>query len=224
MIRKEDNCMTPGFIVFEGLDGAGKTTQIRLLAAALEQRGHKVAVSTEPTEYESGRALRAALSGSVRKTPAEMAVMFTADRIAHNQNEESGIERLLRDGYTVISDRYYYSSLAYQGSVTDPAWVAHLNLDCPEIRKPDLCIFLDLSPEISMKRITENRSSGEREIYETLDQLTRIRKTFLDVFAMLTETDDEARRENVVFVDASGTIEEVAQSVLSAVLGEETTA
>ena len=156
--------------------------------------------------------------GDLRRT------RFTADRIAHNQNEESGIERLLRDGYTVISDRYYYSSLAYQGSVTDPAWVAHLNLDCPEIRKPDLCVFLDLSPEISMKRITENRSSGEREIYETLDQLTRIRKTFLDVFAMLTETEDEARRENVVFVDASGTIEEVAQSVLSAVLGEETTA
>ena len=208
---------TPRFIVFEGLDGAGKTTQIRLLAEELEKRGHRVALSTEPTEYASGRALREALSGKVKKTPAEMAVMFTADRIAHNQDEESGIERLLRDGYTVISDRYYYSSLAYQGSVTDPEWVAHLNLDCPEIRKPDLCVFLDLSPEVSMQRITQNRSAGEMEIYETLDQLTRIRETFLSVFDRLTNTEDAEKRENVRFVDASGTIPEVAALVLRAV-------
>ena len=209
--------MTPRFIVFEGLDGAGKTTQIRLLREALEREGHKVVLTAEPTEYESGRALRAALSGKVKKTPAEMAVMFTLDRIAHNQNEENGIERLLAEGYTVISDRYYYSSLAYQGSITDPEWVAALNLNCPEIRKPDLCIFLDLPPEASMARITANRSAGELEIYETLDQLTRIRETFLSVFERLTGSADEAKRENVRFVDASGTIEEVAALVLKAV-------
>lgn len=211
----------PKFIVFEGLDGAGKTTQIRLLAEALKARGEKVYLTAEPTEYDSGKALRAALSGKIRKTPAEMAVMFTLDRIAHNQNEENGIERLLHDGYTVISDRYYYSSLAYQGSITDPDWVAHLNLDCPEIRRPDLCVFLDLLPEVSMKRITENRKEGELEIYETLDQLTRIRETFLEVFSVLTATDDEEKRENVVFVDASGSIEAVAELVQNAVLGEE---
>ena len=208
--------MAPRFIVFEGLDGAGKTTQIRLLKESLEKKGERVVLTAEPTEYPSGKALREALSGRVRKTPAEMAVMFTLDRIAHNKNEESGIDRLLRDGYTVISDRYYYSSLAYQGSVTDPEWVARLNLDCPEIRRPDLCIFLDLSPEDSMRRITENRSAGEMEIYETLDQLTRIRETFLSVFERLTSGEGETR-ENVRFVDASGTIEEVASLVLSAV-------
>lgn len=208
--------MNPRFIVFEGLDGAGKTTQIRLLAEALEERGERVVLTAEPTEYPSGKALREALSGRVKKTPAEMAVMFTLDRIAHNKNEESGIDRLLRDGYTVISDRYYYSSLAYQGSVTDPEWVSHLNLDCPEIRRPDLCIFLDLAPEASMKRITENRTAGEMEIYETLDQLTRIRETFLSVFDRLTDEGRGEARENVRFVDASGTIEEVAALVLRA--------
>ena len=211
---------SPKFIVFEGLDGAGKTTQIRLLAEALKAAGEKVYLTAEPTEYDSGKALRAALSGKVKKTPAEMAVMFTLDRIAHNQNEENGIERLLRDGYTVISDRYYYSSLAYQGSITDPDWVAHLNLDCPEIRKPDLCVFLDLLPEVSMRRITENRKEGEIEIYETLGQLTKIRETFLEVFSVLTATDDEEKRENVVFVDASGSIEEVAALVQHAVMGD----
>lgn len=205
----------PRFIVFEGLDGAGKTTQINLLAKHLEGLGEKVVLTAEPTAYESGRALRAALSGKVKKTPCEMAVMFTEDRIAHNQNEEDGIERLLKDGYTVISDRYYYSSLAYQGSITDYKWVAELNLDCPEIRKPDLCIFLDLSPEESMKRITANRKEGEIEIYETLDQLTRIRETFLFVFDQLKG--DEKRGERIRFIDASGTIEEVAERIRAAV-------
>ena len=206
----------PRFIVFEGLDGAGKTTQIRLLAKHLEELGEKVVLTAEPTAYESGRALRAALSGKVKKTPCEMAVMFTEDRIAHNQNEENGIERLLKDGYIVISDRYYYSSLAYQGSITDYKWVAELNLDCPEIRKPDLCIFLDLSPEESMKRITASRGEGEIEIYETLDQLTRIRKTFLSVFDQLQG--DVNRGEQIRFIDASGTIEEVGERIYLAVL------
>ena len=206
----------PRFIVFEGLDGAGKTTQIRLLAKHLEELGEKVVLTAEPTAYESGRALRAALSGKVKKTPCEMAVMFTEDRIAHNQNEENGIERLLKDGYIVISDRYYYSSLAYQGSITDYKWVAELNLDCPEIRKPDLCIFLDLSPEESMKRITASRGEGEIEIYETLDQLTRIRKTFLSVFDQLQG--DVNRGEQIRFIDASGTIEEVGKRIYLAVL------
>ncbi len=207
---------TPKFIVFEGLDGAGKTTQIGLLARYLEAKGERVVLTAEPTAYESGKALRAALSGRVGKTPCEMAVMFTADRIAHNRNAEDGIERLLRDGYTVISDRYYYSSLAYQGSITDFEWVARLNLDCPEIRKPDLCIFLDLAPEESMRRITANRKEGEIEIYETLDQLRKIRETFLSVFERLEK--DEARGENIRFVDASGTIEEVAERIRDAVL------
>ena len=207
--------MTPRFIVFEGIDGSGKTTQIKLLARALEESGHKVILTAEPTEYASGKALRAALAGKVNKTPCEMAVMFTEDRIAHNQNEENGIERLLADGYTVISDRYYYSSLAYQGSITDPEWVAHLNLDCPEIRKPDLCVFLDLLPEESMRRITANRAASELEIYETEEQQRRIRETFLSVFERLGR--DTARGENIRFVDASGTIEEVAALVRRAV-------
>ena len=72
-----------------------------------------------------------------------------------------------------------------------------------------------------MRRITENRAAGEMEIYETLDQLTRIRETFLSVFARLTETEDAEKRENVRFVDASGTIEEVAALVLDAVTEED---
>lgn len=213
----EQNSGAPRFIVFEGLDGAGKTTQIELLRAHLESLGQKVSVSAEPTDYESGRALRAALSGKVPKTPAEMAVMFTTDRIAHNQNQESGIEALLSRGYTVISDRYYYSSLAYQGPLTDYEWVKHMNLDCPEIRKPDLCIFLDLSPEESMRRITRNRAAEEREIYENLERLTEVREAFRRAFMKLTEEVSDEKRERIAWIDASGSIEEVAAAVRRAV-------
>lgn len=207
------------FIVIEGLDGAGKTTQIRLLREALEEKGVRVHVSTEPTEYESGKALRRALSGKEPKTACEMAVMFTIDRIAHNQHPESGIEALLKDGCTVISDRYYYSSMAYQGSLTDEFWVDTLNRGCPEIRKPDLCIFLDLAPEKSMERITKNRSAEELEIYETLDRLTKVREKFLSVFDRLARETDPEKRENVVIINASGTIDEVAARIRTAVLG-----
>ena len=103
------------FIVFEGIDGAGKTTQIQLLSAALEQRGIKCNVSAEPTKLPIGVKIREKLSGKVPSTPIEMAELFAADRAMHNTHPECGIGKLLSDGITAISDRYYYSSMAYQG-------------------------------------------------------------------------------------------------------------
>jgi dTMP kinase len=94
-----------------------------------------------------------------------------------------------------------------------------LNRGCPEIRKPDLCIFLDLAPEKSMERITKNRSAEELEIYETLDRLSKVREKFLSVFDRLAQETDPEKKENVVIIDASGTIEEVAAKIRAAVLG-----
>ncbi|MBQ7392281.1 MAG: dTMP kinase, partial [Clostridia bacterium] len=141
------------FIVFEGIDGAGKTTQINLLAKYLSGQGRAVYCTAEPTETVSGGLLRDALSGVSRRTVCEMAAMFVFDRINHNVNPVNGIQKMLADGFDVICDRYYYSSLAYQGSGTDPEWVSNMNLNCPEIMRPDVCIFLDLTPEQSMARI-----------------------------------------------------------------------
>ena len=107
----------PKFIVFEGIDGAGKTTQINLLRASLEERGILCKTTAEPTDLPSGREIRAALAGRIAKTPQEMAEMFSCDRALHNTHPEIGINGMMNEGYTVISDRYYYSSLAYQGSV-----------------------------------------------------------------------------------------------------------
>ena len=202
--------MKPKFIVFEGIDGAGKSTQIALLRESLAKRGISCAVTVEPTDLPSGRELRRALSGALPKTPIEMAEMFAADRVAHNKDCESGIDKMLSDGLTVISDRYYYSSLAYQGATLGYETVAALNLDNPDIRRPDLCIFLDLTPEKSLERI--GKRGEQTEIYENFDYLTRTRAMFFDVFERL-----RARGEHIAIIDASGSVDEVAALVLEAV-------
>ena len=193
------------FIVFEGIDGAGKSTQIQLLVNRLKEQGRTVYWTAEPTESVSGGLLRDALGGISKRTSCELAAMFVLDRIFHNVNPVNGIEKMLADGVDVICDRYYYSSLAYQGSLIDGDWVRDMNLNCPEIRKPDLCIFLDLTPQQSMARISKGRVTTE--IYETEEQLTKVRNRFLTVIESLRGRDD------VRIVNAAGTIEEIHEDI-----------
>lgn len=189
----------------EGIDGAGKTTQAELLCAHLEAKGRRVVRTAEPTGFESGLALRAVLGGKVRKSECQMAVMFVEDRIAHNIHPTEGLEAILNTGADIICDRYYYSTLAYQGQSTDYAWCKAMNLSCPEIRRPDLCIYLDLTPEQSLERIRKGRESVE--IYENLETLTRVRNAFLSVLDDLSATDRIAR------VDAYRSPEEIAKEL-----------
>lgn len=195
------------FIVIEGIDGAGKTTQIELLAERLRAEGRTVHVTAEPTASVSGGLLRDALGGISNRTACEMAALFVLDRIFHNVNP-NGINAMLEKGIDVICDRYYYSSLAYQGSQTDFEWVKNMNLGCPEIRIPDICIFLDLAPEESLKRISKGRTTTE--LYEKLDTLESVRKRFFEVFEILKD------RDNVKVIDTTGdSIEEVAEKIFA---------
>ena len=197
------------FIVIEGIDGSGKSTHIPLLAKRLMADGKKVYTTAEPTVSLTGGMLRDALSGVSKKTTCEIAAMFLLDRIFHNVNPVNGIEKFLAEGVDVICDRYYYSSLAYQGSETDFDWVLDMNLNCPEIRKPDLCIFLDLSPEKSLERISKNRLV--KEIYEEKDRLEAFRKRYFDIFDMLKFTD------NIAVLDTDRDIESIADDIYNLV-------
>lgn len=197
------------FIVFEGIDGAGKTTQIELLEKKLKAAGRRVYRTAEPTESVTGGLLRDALAGISKRTACEMAALFTLDRIFHNVNPVHGIEKMLAEGIDVICDRYYYSTLAYQGSEIKGDWAFEMNLNCPEIRRPDVCLFLDLTPEQSMARIAAGRVT--QEIYENREKLEQVRRKFYSVFDRLDE------QEHVVILDASRSIEEIADEIYSIV-------
>lgn len=197
------------FIVIEGIDGSGKSTQISLLAKKLNEDGRKVYTTAEPTISLTGGMLRDALRGVTQHTTCEIAAMFLLDRIAHNVNPVNGIEKFLASGVDVICDRYYYSSLAYQGSETDFDWVLDMNINCPEIRKPDLCVFLDLEPEKCFDRISKNRLV--KEIYEETERLERYRKRYFEIFDMLKFTD------NIAIIDTGRDIDAVAADVYAKV-------
>ena len=197
------------FIVFEGIDGAGKSTQAKILAEKLTSLGKRVYMTAEPTDMPSGRALREVLGGKIKKSESEIALMFTLDRVAHNIDKDNGIEKMLGEGAFIICDRYYYSSLAYQGSTIDYSWVRALNVECPAIRHPDLCIFLDLTPKQSMQRISKGRETTE--IYESEEILTRVRNSFMRVI------DDMSAIDTINVVDASGSVEEIADNIFRCV-------
>ena len=190
------------FIVFDGIDGAGKTTQLDMLARRMTDDGESVYITAEPTGSDIGRLLRSALSGADKRSECEMAVMFVLDRIAHNAE----IEEKINDGVCVLCDRYYHSTLAYQGKTTDYAWVRSMNIDCPEIRRPDVCIYLDLTPEESLARISKGRESVE--IYENLEKLTEVRNAFH------TAIDDLKRDgEKIFIVSANRSVEEISDEI-----------
>lgn len=196
----------PLFIVFDGMDGTGKTTQMHLLSRRLTSLGIETVLTAEPTSSPDGQALRRALSGKEPCNNSRMATLFLLDRIGHNQE----LQTWLAQGKTVLSDRYYYASIAYQGQGDSFQWVADMNLRCPHIRKPDGAILLDMKPEDSMARIHAGRSAEQLEIYETQAQQEAIRARFARVADYLKD------RELILTVDAAGTIEEVAQRVWTA--------
>ncbi len=198
------------FIVVEGLDGTGKTTQIKILAEYIKSKGKAVEITAEPTAHPTGKLIRRILSGEVDATPWSLAALFLSDRIIHNTDKEDGIEKMLSDGKTVISDRYYYSTFSYQGHETDLEWAMDMHFDCPEIRRPDLVLFLTMSPEKCIERIRANRPDEAIEIYENTESLTKISRQFDTVFDILKD------RENIVYIDADGTIEEVSERLFRA--------
>ncbi|MCB9544878.1 MAG: dTMP kinase [Myxococcales bacterium] len=145
--------MTPGrFIVLEGIDGAGTTTQARLLTRWLTRAGRRVLQTNQPSGGPVGTFIRHALRGRIvagdgqRLDPRAIAGLFVADRADHLHSE---IEPALAAGTDVICDRYVMSSLAYQGSECDPAWIAALNAP---FRRPDLTLFVDVPADVAAQR------------------------------------------------------------------------
>ena len=193
------------FIALEGIDGSGKSTQAKLLAANLEAAGHKVYATYEPTNGAVGSLLRNILKGNMKADERTIAGLFLADRLDHILNPEDGLLKKLGDGYTVISDRYYFSSYAYHGTHMDMDWVIACNKMCADLLRPDINMFIDVPPTISMQRINANRQSTE--LYETLDNLEKVRAKYMEAFHKLES------EENIQVVDGDQTVDAIAANI-----------
>lgn len=199
------------FIVFEGLDGSGKSSQVEMLANTLRLGGEKVHVTAEPSESVSGRYLRKILSESIGKDMHLQAALFLADRIEHVTDPEIGIKAYLDNGYTVICDRYYYSSLAYQGmsGECELSWVLELNLGCGKLLKPDICFFLDVDPTTCRARIVNSRES--EELYE---KSTELMKKTRDGFLKVLDIAEREYGHKIVRINANDDIDNIAKEII----------
>lgn len=209
--------MGQGFlIVLEGVDGSGTTSQSRCLANSLTQRGYPVHVTAEPSDGPIGMLLRQILRGRVvvpekhgSRSPSwnTMALMFAADRLDHLDAE---IEPILRKGATVICDRYYHSSLAYQSATAQGAdsafqWIRQIN---QQARRPDLTIILDVPFEVAQQR---RRGRIDQEIYED-DSLQK------KLCVIYREIEKNLADERIAHIDATPSFERVAQEVFDRVI------
>lgn len=158
-------------VAFEGVDGAGKTTQARELAAALERAGVAFVSTKEPTNGPWGVKIRSSAQTGRMPLEEELAA-FLADRREHVSQL---INPSLDTGKVVIIDRYYPSTVAYQGAQgLDPDELLRLNAFAP---KPDVLFILDVAPDVGLARV---RSRGDvADLFEKEDELTRAREIFL---------------------------------------------
>ncbi len=193
------------FIVFEGIDGSGKSTQINLLAEALKKRGIPCHTTLEPTFGMVGSVLHDILSGKISADPKVTASLFVADRLDHILNQSDGILKNIENGETVICDRYYFSSYAYQSVDVPRDWVISANRMAAEILRPDATIFIDISAETAMDRISKNRENTE--LYETRERLAAVREGYFSAFELLKN------QERIFVVDGNRSIDEISKKI-----------
>lgn len=196
------------FIVFEGIDGSGTTTQATATTQWLRDRGFLVHQTREPSGGPIGSLLRQVLRGRLvtrqlsRQAkpldPATIALLFAADRLDHIENE---IQPYLEEGHYVISDRYVLSSLAYQSIEVDLRFVRQVN---EKAIAPDLTLFLDVSPEAAMQRVDDSRHA--RDAFESLAFQRKVGAAYTEILGTY-------RDGRVVTIDGEKSVSEVTRRI-----------
>ena len=198
------------FIVLEGIDGSGSSTQSEMLKEYFVSQGEKAVISPEPSSGIIGNLIRQALKKRILFTEdadlfdEQMAYLFAADRHDHLYNDVDGVFKLINDGFHVISTRYYFSSLSYNCQTPEEfEFVSNLNHKFPN---PDLAIYLDISPEVSLSRIKDR---SLKEIYETKDKLSKVRKNYQNIF------DDYL--DNLLIIDGTEDKTKIHKKIIDAI-------
>ena len=189
----------PGkFIVFEGLDGSGTTTQAELLLKYLKRGNKKAYLAGEPTSSLIGGLIKSQIAGEWKSSPECLQLLFTADRAHHLEKE---IIPLLKKRITVICVRYLLSTLAYGDlDVKDEKWLREIN---KKFILPDLTFLLKVRPKICIERIKKERF--HKELFEEEDKLKKVYKNYLKV---------AKKFKNVHIVDGEKPIEEVFKQIV----------
>lgn len=195
------------FIVLEGIDGSGTSTQAELLKKYFQNQGDKAVISPEPSAGPIGNLIRDTLKKRIFFTSdrklfdEQMAYLFAADRHDHLYNEIDGVFKLIEQGFHVISTRYYFSSLVYNSRTPEQfEFVSRLNYEFPN---PDLVIYIDLPIEVSLERLQER---SLQEIYETENKLTQVRANYQKIFADY--------QDKLLVIDGTQPIEAVYKQII----------
>ena len=187
------------FIAVEGVDGSGKSTQIKLLSEKLAELGYVIHTTTEPSSGKLGPILRDYLSNPNSQHTVD-ALLFAADRIEHYHEE---ILPKLQSGAIVICDRYKLSSIIYQGlNGLSEEWIKMINSKVPD---PDLTLYLDVSAEIAVNRFENNRNKLEK--FETYDNLNSLIKRY-----------EFYKPKNTVVINAEQSVEKVLENLTKVVI------
>jgi dTMP kinase len=195
---------SPYFIVLEGIDGSGTTSQTAALSRILDARGHRVLQTREPTDGVIGRLIRTKLAVSADPLDrAALALLFAADRLDHLERE---IEPALARGETVICDRYLLSSWAYQSLDCPLEWVRAIN---SRARRPDLTLFVDVDPGEAMRRVHGRQAAGEStpEFFE----VPQLQQRLADTYRRLAGED-----ETIVRIDGNLDLDAVTRALTDA--------
>lgn len=195
------------FIVFEGIDGAGTSTQIKKIC---EKNPQKFFQTAEPTSLETGKFLRRMLGGEFSVDEKTNSFLFAADRAEHLYGKNGIIEQI-NNGKTVISDRYLFSSLAYQSISCGEELPKLLNSTFP---LPEILFFFEIDPEISLKRVDSRNE--KKEIYEKIETQKKIA---LEYEKIISEYENNPScTMKIIRIDATKSIEEISDTISKIIL------
>lgn len=193
------------FIAFEGIDGSGKSTQVKMLSERLKESGISCYTTMEPTDSPIGSLIHQIMTGRIKTDNKVIAALFAADRLDHLLNDVNGIASKVMEGMNVISDRYYFSSYAYHSVDMPMDRVIMANEQSKEILQPTVTVFIDIDADTAMERIVRNRE--QQELFEKKSRLMKVREKYFEAFDKLKDT------ENVIIVDGNRPPEVIAEDI-----------